>query len=294
MFCTPRRHPSIVTISVFCLTPFAWLGFGSGAAQGHHADSHARPDALRNADFEQRLDAQIPTGLVFRNAAGNQVTLDQYLGQNPIILTLAYYECPMLCPLALEGLVKNLRPLALYPGREFGIVTVSIDPEETPAQAAKAKNEYIRRYSRPGAAEGWHFLTGPAQSIEALADAVGFRYAYDPSRDEYAHPAGIVLLTSSGRISRYFYGLDYSARDLRLGLLEASAGKIGSPIDRLLLFCYHYDPEDGRYSLAIMNVLRLAGMATVAVLGLFMGVMFRRERQGTGRTGRGSTLPKGA
>jgi protein SCO1/2 len=205
------------------------------------------------------------------------VQLGDYLGQKPVILTLNYYECPMLCPLVLEGLLRSLRALSFTIGEQFDVVTVSIDPGETAALAATTKARYIRDYGRPKAAAGWHFLTGDEASIQRLTQAVGFRYAYDAGKNQYAHAAGIMVLTPQGSISRYFYGIEFSPRDLRLALVEAAANTIGSPVDQLLLFCYQYDPATGRYSLVVRRALQLAGLATVFSLAGFMVVMFCRE-----------------
>jgi protein SCO1/2 len=243
------------------------------------APAQARSPLLSKVGFDQNLDAQLPLDVPFRDEAGRAVTLGDYFGRRPVIVNLVYYECPMLCTLELTELARSLKPIAFDPGKDFEIVTVSIDPGEQPALAAAKKQRYLELYGRKQAGAGWHFLTGDETSIHRLAQTVGFRYEYDPKTDQYAHPAGIIMATSEGRISRYFYGLNYPARDLRLGLMEASAGKIGSPIDRLLLICFHYDPSTGKYTFAIMSALRILGVATVLGLGTFMFVMYRRERR---------------
>jgi protein SCO1 len=247
-------------------------------ALAHHAAEHQPPGVLAEVRFDQRLDAQVPLDLVFRDETGTPVPLGAYFGQKPVILTLNYYDCPMLCPLALEGLVRSLRPLSFSIGDQFEVLTVSFDPRETPELAAAAKVKYTQDYARPGAASGWHFLTGTEESIQRLTEAVGFRAVYDADKQQYAHAAGIVVLTPQGRVARYLYGVELPTRDLRLVLVEAAAGEIGSPVDRLLLFCYRYDPATGQYSLLVMKTLRLAGLATLLSLGGFMAVMFRRER----------------
>lgn len=243
------------------------------------APAQASKGILSSVGFDQNLDAQLPLGLPFRDEAGHEVRLGDFFGNKPVILNLVYYECPMLCTLELNELVQSLRPVSFDLGKEFAIVTVSIDPGETPALAALKKSRYLERYGRPGAEEGWHFLTGDEASIRRLAQVVGFRYAYDPKSDQYAHPAGLIIATPQGRLSRYLYGINYPARDLRLGLMEASAGKIGSPVDRLLLLCFHYDPKTGKYNFAIMGLLQVLGIATVLGLGSFMFIMFRRDRR---------------
>jgi protein SCO1/2 len=250
-----------------------------GVVSPRTAPAQTPSGILRSVGFDQNLDAQVPLDLPFRDEAGREVRLGEFFGRKPVLLNLVYYECPMLCTLELNALVMSLKPLSFDVGKEFDIVTVSIDPGETPALAASKKRGYLSRYGREGAGRGWHFLTGGEASVRRLADVVGFRYAYDRQADQYAHPAGVMVLTPGGRVSRYFYGIEYPPRDLRLGLIEASAGKIGSPVDRLLLLCYHYDPRTGKYNLVIMNVLRFLGAATVLGLGTFMFVMFRRDRR---------------
>jgi protein SCO1/2 len=238
------------------------------------------PGPLRGVGFDQRLNEHIPLDLLFRDEAGQTVRLGDYIGTaaaRPTILALVYYECPMLCTVVLNGLLGSLRALSFNIGEQFNIVTVSFDPTETPALAAAKKKEYVQRYGRPGATAGWHFLTGEETAIQQLTQAVGFRYTYDPETKQYIHASGIVVLTPQGKIARYFYGVEYAPRDLRLGLVEASANKIGSPIDQVLLFCYHYDPLTGKYGLLIMNVIRIAGFATVLSLGTFIVVMLRRD-----------------
>jgi protein SCO1 len=264
-------------VSRFFVSIVAWLlsTVWGAPVWAHQEEQHRPPGLLAAVAFEQRLNEPVPLDLAFRDEASNAVQLGDYLGQKPIILTLNYYECPMLCPLVLEGLVHSLRALSFAIGEQFDVVTVSINPGETAALAAETKARYTRGYGRPNAAAGWHFLTGDAASIQQLTQAVGFRYAYDGGKDQYAHAAGIMVLTPQGRISRYFYGIEFSPRDLRLALVEAAANTIGSPVDRLLLFCYHYDPATGRYTLVVRRALQLAGLATVLSLAGFMVVMFR-------------------
>jgi protein SCO1/2 len=245
----------------------------------HHEAQHQLPPLLRDVGFEQRLGESIPLDLVFRDEAGQTVRLGDYFGTRPVILTMAYYECPMLCSLVLDGLVQSLRGLRFDVGEQFVVVTVSIDPRDTPAHAAAKKVQALRSYARVGAAEGWHFLSGEDGSIRQLTEAVGFHYTYDAEDRQFAHAAGLVVLTSQGVIARYLYGIEFAPKNVRLALNEAAASLIGSPIDQLLLFCYQYDPTTGQYGLVIMNVLRLAGLMTVAALGGFIGIMFRRERQ---------------
>jgi protein SCO1/2 len=243
------------------------------------------PNELKKVSFEQSLGVQVPLDLPFRDETGRAVQLSQYFTGRPVILALVYYECPMLCVQALNGLVRSLKVLALEPGRDYTIVTVSFNPAETPAEAAAKKDEYVGRLKRPGAADAWHFLTGPDTSIRVLTEAVGFHYVYDAATKQFAHPTGMIVLTPEGKTSKYVFGIDYGPRDIRFALVEASDHKVGTPVDRLLLYCYHYDPTSGRYGLVLMNVLRLGGVLTVAMIGGFILLMRRRERRGQpGRT----------
>jgi protein SCO1/2 len=254
------------------------------AVWGHHNTQHI-PEILQKIGLDQRLNAQIPLDLPFHNEAGKAVQLGDYLQDKPVILTLAYFDCPNLCPLVLEGLVKAMRVLRLELGEDFDVVTVSIDPRDTPTTATEAKHNYLKRYGRSHASAGWHFLTGEADAIARLAQTVGFRYTYDPQQQQYAHASGIMVLTPQGRVARYFYGVEFPPRALRLGLVEASQNAIGSPIDQLMLMCYHYDPMTGQYNFIILPSIRLAGLLTVGGLAMLMGVMIRRDRRRTTEVG---------
>ena len=234
---------------------------------------------LQRVGIDQKLNSQVPLDLTFRDETGRTAPLRSYFGQRPVILTLVYYECPMLCTQVLNGLVSSMLPLKLDAGRDFEIVTVSFNPAETPKLAAEKKALYVRRYGRPGAAQGWHFLTGDEANIKALADAVGFRYEYDPQIKQFAHVSAITLLTPEGRVSRYYYGIEYAPRDLRLGLVESSKGKVGNVVDQVILYCYHYDPATGKYGAVVVNMLRLGAILTMLILGSFMVIMFRRDKQ---------------
>ena len=240
--------------------------------------ANVRPPRLENVGIEQHLDAQIPADLTFRDETGSTVKLSDYFGKKPLILNLVYYNCTMLCGEALAGLTGAMRLLKFEVGKEFDVVTVSFDPRETPQIAAAKKQEYLKRYGRPGAATGWHFLTGPAESVNALTKAVGFQYQYDPKINQFAHATAILVLTPQGRISRYFYGVDFPPKDLRMGLVEASQGKIGNAVDQVLLYCYHYDPATGKYGAIITNILRLAAAVTILIVGGFLLIMLRLER----------------
>jgi protein SCO1/2 len=241
--------------------------------------SNKLPELLTDIGLDQRLDAQVPLDLRFKDEAGRDVRLGDYFGRKPVILTLVYYECPMLCTQVLNGLTSALGVLSFTVGQEFDIVTVSFDPKETPELAAAKKAAYLDRYKRKGAGRGWHFLTGDERSIAALTKAVGFRYAYNASIDQYAHVSGIMVLTPEGRLSRYFYGIEYGPRDVRLALIEAADRRIGTPADQLLLYCFHYDPKSARYSLAIMRLVRTLGVATVLAMVGGIVVLRRRERR---------------
>jgi protein SCO1/2 len=233
---------------------------------------------LNEIGIDQKLNEQVPLDLTFHDEMGRPVLLRDYFGKKPVILVFVYYECPMLCTLTLNGLVRSLRAIPFDVGKEFNVVTVSFDPQETAILAARKKLVYIDEYRRAGAEAGWHFLTGDQAAIEALTNAAGFRYQYDPQSQQWAHATAIMVLTPEGRLSRYFYGVEYSARDLRLSLVEAAENRIGTPVDRVLLYCYHYDPIKGRYGLVIMNLLRIGGTATVLALAAFIMVMIRRDR----------------
>lgn len=241
----------------------------------------------REITIEQKLNAQVPLNLTFRDETGRQVQLKQYFGKKPVLLTLVYYECPSLCGLVLQGLLKSLRVINYTPGDQFEIVTVSFNPKETPQLAAAKKQNFLKEYGRLDAAKGWHFLTGEETQIRKLADSVGFRYVYDPKSGQFAHAAGIMLLTPSGKVARYFYGIEYSPRDLRLGIMDASQGKVGSPVEKVILFCYQYDPTTGKYSLAIIRVIQLASVLTALVLGGFISAQMYRERRKQKKEARG-------
>jgi protein SCO1/2 len=233
---------------------------------------------LGGIDIEQKLGAELPLDAAFVDEHGEAVRIGDFFGEKPVIIAPVYYECPMLCSLVLEGFVKALRPLGFHPGQEFEIVVVSFDPGEGPELATKKKEKYLASYGDDSTAGGWHFLTGGEAQIRRVTDALGFRYVYDEKRDEYAHAATIVVATPRGKISKYFYGVEFSTRDLRLGLVEAASGKIGTAIDQFLLYCYHYDPSAGRYSAAVMNIVRVGGIATVSAMLIFFLAMRRRER----------------
>ena len=238
----------------------------------------ALPGALQGVSIDQKLNEQVPLDLTFRDEAGRDVSLSSFFHPGkPVILALVYYRCPMLCTQILNGVESSLKAVSLDPGRDFEVVSVSFDPKDTPELAASKKQLYLRRYGRTGTANGWHFLTSDEHNVQALADAVGFHYKYDPKTDQYAHASGIMVLTPDGHLSKYFYGVEYAARDLRLGLVEASQNKIGSPVDQILLFCYHYDPATGKYGAMTMNILRAAGAGFTLICGTFLVIVIRKD-----------------
>jgi protein SCO1/2 len=256
-------------LAMLALLPFAFLLLTS-RANAQYAQPPVGPmptgnstEVLKKVNIEQRLNNQIPLDLRFRDEAGREVALGDYFkGDKPVVLTLVYYECPMLCNQVLNGAVGAFQALSFTPGKEFEVVTVSFDEREGPALAAKKKETYLKRYRREGSEAGWHFLTGDKASIDALAQSVGFHYVWDEQSQQFAHASALMVATPGGRLSHYFYGIEYSPKDLRLALVEASEGKIGSPVDTLILYCYHYDPASGRFA-PVMGVLRAAGMLTV-------------------------------
>jgi protein SCO1 len=236
-----------------------------------------KPEMLKEIGIDQRLNENLPLALPFRDEAGRTVELGDYFGKRPVVLALVYYNCPMLCTQVLNGLVASLNVMSLEAGRDFDVVAVSFDTREKPAMAAAKKEAYLSRYKHPAASAGWHFLTGDAPSVEALTKAAGFRYRYDAKLEQFAHASAIMVATPEGRLARYFYGIEYPPRDLRLGLVEASAGRIGTPVDQVLLYCFHYDPASGKYGPVIVNIIRIAGLATVVLIGLGMLAMSRRR-----------------
>ncbi|HEX7152644.1 MAG TPA: SCO family protein [Thermoanaerobaculia bacterium] len=262
-----RRYAAVLALCLFAVS-----------AQAQLNTTQRMPGKVSIA---QKLGTQIPGDLMFRDEQGKVVRLNQFFGKGrPVLLQFVYFNCPMLCPMTLEGTTSALTQLKFDIGKEFDILTVSIDPRDKASMAATMKDKYVRRYGRLDAANGWHFLTGHETAIKKLADTVGFQFAYDPPSDQFAHAAALIVLTPEGKTSRYFYGFEYKPRDLRLALVEASDSKIGNATDQLLLLCYHYDPTIGKYSRNAMNFMRAGGVATVATLAGFFFFMFRKERSG--------------
>ena len=251
------------------------------AAQSSLTSAKPVPNSIIDrVGVDQKLGNAVPLDLEFRDENGSTVRLGQYFaGGKPVVLALVYYRCPGLCTMTLNGMSAAFKPLKLSAGKEFEVVTVSIDPKETPRLASEKKAQYVKRYGREGAERGWHFLTGDEAAIKQLADAVGFRYVYQPEIDQYAHAGAMMVLTPQGKLARYYYGIEYSARDLKLGLVEASENKIGTLADAVILLCYQYDPHSGKYSAAVMRIVQVGGVLTVAGLGAFLFLMVRRDRR---------------
>jgi len=264
----------LLTVHCSPLTAFAQYG-SAPASNVPKADSN---EVLKKINIEQRLGAQVPLDATFKDESGRSVKLGDYFkNDRPVVLSLVYYECPMLCNQVLNGLVGTLEAVTFTPGREFEIVTVSFDPRETSEMAAKKKATYLKRYRRAGSEDGWHFLTGDKEAIDRLAQSIGFGYAWDEESKQFAHASAIMVATPEGKLSHYFYGIEYSPKDLRLSLVEASSGKVGSPVDELILYCYHYDPATGKFA-PVMAVMRTAGVLTVAGMVALILVLRRRRR----------------
>jgi len=268
---------NLALASAVMLVLLSGMAGGQGMTNGILSPpANVRPAGLKNVGIQQNLNQQIPRDLMFTDDLGRRVRLGDYFGRKPMILNLVYYNCPMLCGEVLSSLENSLRMMKFDVGKEFDVLTVSFDPRETPEMAAAKKAIFLKRYNRPGADSGWHFLVGPPESVDALTKAAGFQYEYDPKSEQFAHATAIMILTPQGKIAQYYYGVEFPPRDLRLGLVQASQNKIGSVADALLLYCYHYDPQQGKYSATILRVLRLAGVATLLFLGTFIFVLARR------------------
>jgi len=259
------------------IAALALLMLASSTAE---AKAPTSAEITKRVGIDQRLNEQVPLHLEFRDSSGKMKRLDQIIdGKKPVILTLVYYECPMLCNVVLDALTNIMSDTGLDVGKDFEVLTVSFDPKETSVQAQKKKELYMSRLSTRIPRDAWHFMTGSPENVKTLAKSVGFRYEYDTNIMQYAHGAAIMILTPNGKISRYFYGFEYNKRDLRLGLVEASENRIGTATDKFLLLCYHYDPATGKYSARAMNFVRAGGVATVLALSSFIFILFRKERQ---------------
>jgi len=264
--------------AILVLVFFCCAGIAPAQLQDPMQSIGVRPELLKNVGIDQKLNNQIPLDLTFRNEQGQPLQLGQYFNHGkPVILTLVYYNCPMLCTQVLNGVLDTMKHLKIEAGKDYEVLTISIDPTERPVLASAKHDLYTGLYGRPGGASGWHFMTGDEAQIKQLANAVGFRYAYDPDSKQFAHASAIMLLTPEGKISRYFYGIQYPTRDMRFGLMEASEGRIGSPVDQILLFCYHYDPVTGKYGILISRVIQIAAALTVLLTGLLIFFLARRE-----------------
>lgn len=264
-----NRYPLFMTLALVGLLGVSLPATGA---------SDNLPPELDEVGFDQRLGETVPLDLVFTDETGRQTELGSWFGERPVVLALVYYDCPMLCPMILNGLTSALRPLKFDPGDEFEVLVVSFDHRETPEMAAESKATFLDLYDRPGTESGWHFLTGDEASIATLAEAVGFRFSYMSDVDQFAHAAGVVALTPLGQVARYYYGVEYAPKDLRFGLIEAADNKIGSVVDQVLLYCFHYDPTTGTYTAVAMNIVRLGAAITVVLVGLFLIIQLRRER----------------
>jgi protein SCO1 len=282
-----RSLPSAfcLLLSAFCLLAFAQPGAPQpnsplyDAAPATGSVSSGLPKVLKSVGIDQRLNEQVPLDAMFKDEQGNDVRLGQFFKGKPVVLSLVYYSCPMLCNQVMNGELGSFRQISFNMGEQYEVVTVSFDPSETPALAAAKKTTYIKAYDRPGASASWHFLTGDEANIKRLTDAVGFRYLWDEQTKQFAHASGIMVLTPEGKLARYFYGIEYPPRDLRLGLVEASQNKIGTPVDALMLYCYHYDPATGKYGAVVMNIVRLAGgVSVVLIIGLLLALRKRTPR----------------
>jgi protein SCO1/2 len=276
-----KRNGSVGALAL--LLAFSPLAFAqvSSYADKSEGPANSQPSVLNGVGIEQRLNTQLPLGLTFTDDQGRVVPLSSYFGKRPAILALVYYQCPMLCSEELNGLTSALEMVNFVPGKDFNIIVVSIDPTEGTALAAQKKQTYVKRYGKPETADGWHFLTGTQASIDALTQAVGFRYVKIPGPDgkltQYAHASSIQIVTPEGKLAQYYMGVEYSPKDLLLGLDEASSNRIGSPVENILTYCYHYDPTTNKHDLIVSRVVQLGGLLTMVLLGGFMTVMFRRD-----------------
>ena len=259
------------------VTGVVLLAASALAQMGNPTGQDIQSPILADVRIDQKLNRQVPLDLTFQDESGRTVPLGTYFGKKPVILTLVYYQCPMLCTQVLNGMTSALKTLTFDAGKDYEVVAVSIDPRETPQMAAEKKAVYLKEYGRPGDDQGWHFLVGNQQNISALADAVGFRYAWDARTQQYAHATAIMVLTPGGKLAQYFYGIEYSPRDVRFGLVQASQGRIGTLVDSVLLYCYHYDPTAGKYGLVVTRALQLGAGATLLILGGFLIIMFKAD-----------------
>ncbi|HMA28903.1 MAG TPA: SCO family protein [Thermoanaerobaculia bacterium] len=273
-----KRIFSVSALALLALlVPAAHLG-ASGAPGSPPPEAPLPPPPVKDVGFDQRLGEAIPLDLVFRDEAGESVRLSTFFGKRPVVLSLVYFTCPMLCGMTTDGLVRSVRALSFEPGTDYEILSLSFDPRDTPETASEKKRTVMAQYGRKSGPGGWHFLTGDAASIAALTKAVGFRYVWDAEQKQFAHATGVTVLTPQGRIAKVFFGIEYPAKDLRLALIEASDEKIGNVVDQLLLLCFHYDPKAGRYTATVRNLVRAGGVITFVLLAGFVTIMLRKER----------------
>jgi protein SCO1/2 len=281
---SPRLRVFLLLLTAHCslLTVYGQPGVPQpnsplyGARPESGSVSSGLPKVLKSVGIDQKLNEQVPLDAVFKDEQGREVHLGQFFKGKPVVLSLVYYACPMLCNQVMNGELGSFRQVSFNIGEQYEVVTVSFDPRETPDLATAKKSTYLKAYNRPGAEAGWHFLTGDAANIKRLTEAVGFRYVWDEETKQFAHASGIMVLTPEGKLARYFYGIEYPPKDLRLGLVEASQNKIGTPVDALMLYCYHYDPATGKYGAVVMNIMRLAGGVTlVLIVGMLLALRQR-------------------
>jgi protein SCO1/2 len=275
-----RRRLWALGVGLWALSAgvLAQQGPGGVLAEKPGIVSSEAPAALKDVTFEQRLDTRLPLDARFRDETGREVALGDYFGARPVVLAFVYYSCPMLCTQVLNGVSSAVKVLPFTVGKDFDVVYVSFDPRDTPQAAAEKKRAQLADYHQGDTAAGWHYLTGKPESIARVTSAAGFSYRWDESTGQFAHVSGVLVTTPDGRLSRYFYGVEYSPKELRMAIVESGEGRIGSAVDKLLLYCYHYDPATGRYGVIAMNLVRLGGAVTVVLLGGFILVMRRRER----------------
>lgn len=279
-----KRFLSSLALLLCLFALAAAQSFNRGPASASQP-SDGTPKILRDIGIDQRLNEQVPLDLVFRDESGETVQLSRYVKDKPVIIALVYYQCPLLCNQVLGGLGSALRTLSFNVGKEFEVVTVSFDARETPEMASEKKARYLEQYNREGASEGWHFLTGDQSSIARLCEAVGFKYTFDTQTNQFAHAAGIMVVTPQGKLARYFYGIEYPPKNLKFGLMEASENRIGSPVDRLILYCYRYDPMTGKYGVVVMRVMQVAGVVTVIAIIILLLALRRMSRTRVGAEG---------
>ena len=272
-----RRNRAALAFLLFAIPAFASAQSSMEPPPQGMVPANQTPEILKSIGIDQKLDAQLPLDTPVRDEAGRTARLGAYFGKRPVVLAFVYYNCPMLCTQVLNGLVASLNVMSLDAGTDFEVVAISFDARDTPPMAAAKKVAYLPRYKRPNATDGWHFLTADAAGIDRMTKAAGFRFRWDEKLDQFAHASAVMVVTPGGRLARYFYGIDYAPRDLRLGIVEASAGRIGTPVDQILLYCFHYDPSSGKYGWVVVRMIRIAALATLGILAVAIWRMSRRR-----------------